>query len=144
MVTSISSSNGLESILKPDQIISRASEPGNMYQLPVNMYHHLRLIKFSVYSGKVMSENVDNPSGLPNEIDRFQIMDRLGVEFEDLKTDVEVNATSKFYGLIHYCEKKILTMGSSYQSIHMLLAITATRLLLFRGNPSRKTKRRPS
>ncbi len=95
MVTSIASSNGQESILKPDQMIIRACDPNNTYELPVELHHFLRLMKFSVHISQTMSENLDNLSGLPNEQDRDQILDRLETEFENLKSELGANATSK-------------------------------------------------
>jgi hypothetical protein len=44
-----------------------------------------------------MSENTDSPSGLPDELDRAQIMDRLELEFDQLKGQIEATATSKSY-----------------------------------------------
>jgi hypothetical protein len=96
-VFSITSSSGQESIVKPDEIITRACEPNNIYQLPPRLHHYLRLIKFSVQANNIMSENADSPSGLPDELDRVQIMDRLELEFDQLKRQIEAIATSKSY-----------------------------------------------
>ncbi|RDL41556.1 uncharacterized protein BP5553_01535 [Venustampulla echinocandica] len=89
----ITSSIGQESILKPDQMITRACEPSNIYQLPIGLHQHLRLMKFSVHVSKILSENSNTASGLPDERDRVHIMDRLQLEFDDLKSQLEVNAT---------------------------------------------------
>jgi hypothetical protein len=93
---SVASSFGQESILKPDQMITRAAEPNNVYQLPLGLHHYLRLTKFSVHVSKVLSENTETPSGLPDERNRAQIMDRLEMDFDQLKNELISNSTSEF------------------------------------------------
>jgi transcriptional regulatory protein LEU3 len=95
VLPSVASSIGQESILKPDQMITRAAEPNNVYQLPIGLHHYLRLTKFSVHVSKVLSEDISTPLGLPDERNRAQIMDRLEMEFDQLKTDLMRNSTSE-------------------------------------------------
>jgi len=139
----VTASIGQESILKPDQMITRASEPNNLYRLPVGLHQYLRLMKFSVHVSKVLSENTDTPLGLPNEQDRAQIMERLEVEFNNLKTHLLLSASSKPRTIeLSICGWILLIHLRCRKSLHIMHTITVTSLLLFRRNSPRKAKGR--
>lgn len=94
-VLSITSSIGQQPLFTVDWAIDRACQTGNVYELPENTRHRLLIQQFSCYVSQVMSENRQNPTGIPSENEIGTTLAFLERGFEDLQRQLDINLSGR-------------------------------------------------
>jgi hypothetical protein len=85
----ITSTTGQQPLIPHDWAIDRACDTGNLYTVDDDLRHTLMIQKFSARVSYLMSDNRQNPTGQPTEVDIALIMALLERDLEDMTKQVE-------------------------------------------------------